>query len=142
MRVSLALSAAALLFGGAGPLAGEGEDWARIGHGRALFITNCVPCHGGMADGVAEGSHRVARERLDLTRIAERNGGRFDELAVYHHVYGVYNVPLGGEREMPVWGRVIARTRDRGPGWAMNDCVSLVAYLEYIQDHPPAPPRE
>lgn len=142
MKGVRAVAVATALSCGGWALAGEGEDWARIGQGRALFITNCVPCHGALADGVSGGTDGLARERLDLTRISERNGGRFDDLAVYHVVYGVYNVPLGGEREMPVWGRAIARTRGRGPGYAMNNCVSLVAYLKYIQAHHPAPPKE
>jgi mono/diheme cytochrome c family protein len=131
MRRLLAVSAAVLL-ATAAVQAGEKEDREQIGLGRAFFINNCASCHGPLAQGTAGGSHR-----LDLTSIAEHYGGRFDEVAVFQVVYGAHQVPLNGHRDMPVWGRMIARDHDRGDGLARARCADLVAYLKYIQDHPP-----
>ena len=142
MRRVLAVSAAVLLATVAVAQAGEKEDWGRIGQGRAFFLSNCVPCHGAFAQGTGEGTDGLARERLNLTRIKERDGGQFNDMRVYQIVYGVNEVPLDGNREMPVWGRVIARHRSRGDNWARVQCASLVAYLKYIQDHPSAIPKE
>ena len=135
-NVGAVLSALLLVTVATAP-AGEKEDWNRIGQGRAFFIANCTRCHGALAQGVSEGTEGVARERLDLTRIAERNGGKFDGARVFQVVYGVYDVGPGENREMPVWGRALARHGSRGAGWAQIQCASLVAFLEYIQDHPP-----
>jgi mono/diheme cytochrome c family protein len=140
MRNGGAVLAALLLATVATAQAGEKEDWGRIGAGRAFFISNCVPCHGPFAQGTGEGTDGLASERLNLTRIKERSGGQFDEVRVYQVVYGANDVPAGGHREMPVWGRVIARQRSRGEGWAHTQCASLVAYPKYIQEHPPVPP--
>lgn len=52
-------------------------------------------------------------------------------------VYGVNEVRPGDHREMPVWGRALARHRSRWEAWARTQCTNLVAFLEYIQDHPP-----
>jgi mono/diheme cytochrome c family protein len=128
----LLVVSAALLLASAAVQAGEGEDWAAIGMGRALFLGNCVPCHGGLA----EGPGGVEGSRLNLARIAERGGGQFDDVRVFQVIYGVHEVPIGGHREMPVWGRVMARQRFRGDGVARLNCASLVAYLKYLQDHP------
>ena len=134
MRKLLVVSAA-LLLASAAAQAGEGEDWAAIGMGRALFIGNCVPCHGGLAEG--PGESRDGGSRLNLARIAERGGGQFDDLRVFQVIYGVHEVPIGSHRDMPVWGRLIARERSQGDAIARARCTSLVAYLKYIQDHPP-----
>jgi mono/diheme cytochrome c family protein len=132
----LLVVSAALLLASAAALAGEKEDWAAIGMGRALFLGNCVPCHGGLAEGPGESRAGVEGSRLNLARIAERGGGQFDDLRVFQVIYGVHEVPVGGHREMPVWGRVMARQRSRGDGVARTYCASLVSYLKYLQDHP------
>ena len=41
----------------------------------------------------------------DLTRLAEKNDGRFPYSRVFAVIDGRYLVPAHGEREMPVWGR-------------------------------------
>ncbi len=135
MRKLLVVSAA-LLLACAAVQAGEGEDWAAIGMGRALFLGNCVPCHGGLAEGPGKSGAGVEGSRLNLARIAERGGGRFDDVHVFQVIYGVHEVPIGGHREMPVWGRAMARQHSRGDGVARTNCASLVAYLKYLQDHP------
>jgi mono/diheme cytochrome c family protein len=137
MRNVGAVLAAVLLATVATAQAGEKEDWDRIGQGRAFFIANCTRCHGTLAQGAGEGTDGVGRERLDLTRIAQRSGGEFDGVRVFQVVYGVNEVRPGDHREMPVWGRALARHKSRGEGWARNQCTNLVAFLEYIQDHPP-----
>jgi mono/diheme cytochrome c family protein len=142
MRKVLAVSAAVLLAIVAAAQASENEDRGRIGQGRAFFLSNCVPCHGALAQGAGEGTDGLARERLNLTRIRERDGGRFDDARVYQVVYGVNNVPPGGHREMPVWGRLIAGHRRRGDAQAQLQCAALVAYLKFIQDHPPLMAKE
>ena len=142
MRNGGAVLAAVLLATVATAQAGEKEDWSRIGQGRAFFLGNCVPCHGAFAQGTGEGTDGLASERLNLTRIKERSGGQFDDVRVFQVIYGVNEVPVGGHREMPVWGRLIARHRSHGDGFARAQCSSLVAYLKYVQDHPSAIPKE
>ena len=61
---------------------------------------------------------------------------------MFQVIYGVSDVSAGGHREMPVWGRVIAQHRWRGDSSARTQCASLVAYLKYVQDHPPVAARE
>ena len=44
-----------------------------------------------------------------------------------------------GTRDMPVWGRVLAKAGERkGEGWAQTDIWTLVSYIESIQAPPAA----
>ncbi len=74
--------------------------------GRDLFVRYCASCHGedGRGSGPVAASLDVAP--ADLTRIAERAGGTFDEGAVMAVIDGRRAVASHGPREMPVWGEV------------------------------------
>lgn len=76
--------------------------------GQLLYLRHCASCHGesGQGDGPVAASLR--RPPTDLTRIAERAGGRFDEARVMQVIDGRQIVSGHGPREMPVWGAVFA----------------------------------
>ena len=107
--------------------------------GSILYLRHCASCHGtdGKGDGpVASG---LVRRPSDLTGLARRNGGRFDERAVMAAVDGRREVAEHGPREMPVWGAVFERVHSaRDEPWpayiALLDVRSLVDYLHSIQE--------
>ncbi|MBM4382779.1 MAG: cytochrome c [Deltaproteobacteria bacterium] len=74
--------------------------------GAALFAKHCASCHG--ATGVGDGplAAELRTPPADLTRIAERNGGKFDEAAVMSAIDGRRAVAAHGPRDMPVWSEV------------------------------------
>jgi mono/diheme cytochrome c family protein len=104
--------------------------------GADLYARYCTSCHGrdGRGDGPLAAS--LKRPPADLTTIAKRAGGRFDESAVLAMIDGRRLVAEHGPREMPVWG---ARFEEEHSGEALHAYVgllqsrALVDYLRSIQ---------
>ncbi|MBS3649946.1 c-type cytochrome [Pseudaminobacter sp. 19-2017] len=76
-----------------------------LGHGESEFVNSCAPCHGMKGQGDGPMAKELKRAPADLTRLAQRNGGRFPYSRVFATIDGRYIVPGHGSREMPVWGR-------------------------------------
>jgi hypothetical protein len=104
--------------------------------GGELFDRYCAACHG--ASGVGDGpvAASLIKQVPDLTRLAERRGGRFPRGEVRDIVDGRSPVLAHGTQQMPVWGRefwveqgedIEAERRAR----SMID--RLIDYLETIQ---------
>jgi mono/diheme cytochrome c family protein len=104
--------------------------------GAELFSRYCAACHGetGMGDGPVAAS--LVKVVPDLTRLAERAGGRFPGGLVTEVIDGRSPVIAHGTRRMPVWGiefwieegaDIEAETRAR------RMIASLIDYLESIQ---------
>jgi len=81
--------------------------------GAALFAKHCASCHG--ASGVGDGplAAELRTKPADLTRIAERNGGKFDDAAVMAAIDGRRTVAAHGPRDMPVWAEVFETEFER-----------------------------
>jgi hypothetical protein len=79
-------------------------------------------------------SHRVSEPRpADLTQIAKRGGGHFDEANVLAAIDGRRAVAAHGPREMPVWGAVFG---DELKGQAYPEYVNLLqsrALMDYLR---------
>lgn len=76
--------------------------------GQIMYLRHCASCHGesGKGDGSVAASLRT--QPSDLTTIAERAGGRFDDARVMRVIDGRRAVAEHGTRDMPVWGVVFA----------------------------------
>jgi len=104
--------------------------------GERLYRRYCASCHGesGRGDGPLAAS--LAPPPSDLTRLATRAGGKFDEIAVMMAIDGRRTVAMHGPREMPVWGAVFAE-KHVGEPFAMYgptlDARALADYLRTIQ---------
>lgn len=74
--------------------------------GAALYVQYCASCHGaaGKGDGPVAASLRTPPS--DLTTVARRSGGSFNEADVMAVIDGRRVISAHGTREMPVWGRV------------------------------------
>jgi len=75
--------------------------------GAEIFRHYCASCHG--VDGRGHGPASVALKHgaTDLTRISQRNGGKFPFQRVKEIIEGKDSGPLAhGSREMPVWGPI------------------------------------
>jgi mono/diheme cytochrome c family protein len=108
--------------------------------GATLFRLNCASCHGveGHGDGPAAKSMSVSVP--DLTRIAERRGGRFPREEVARIVDGLSPLAAHGSREMPVWGYEFFDPRledEAAHALAVERVDRLVEYLASIQARGP-----
>jgi len=74
--------------------------------GQALFVRHCTSCHGLSGEGNGPLAQSLRRSPSDLTTIAKRSGGRFDEAEVMAVIDGRRLIAEHGPRDMPVWGAV------------------------------------
>ncbi len=107
--------------------------------GAELYAVHCASCHGreGRGDGPVAAS--LDPPPPDLTTLASRPGGRFDETTLLGVIDGRYAVAAHGPREMPVWGAVFVTEHrdDPFPVYrGMDDARALVDYLRTLQRDP------
>jgi mono/diheme cytochrome c family protein len=130
---TLALGLAALL-----SVAGAGcrDEESREVAGSDLFLRYCASCHGTDAKGNGPVAASLKRAPADLTALAKRSGGRFDESAVMAAIDGRRLVSEHGSREMPVWGAVFEKEHAGEPFQAyagIRESRALADYLRSIQ---------
>ena len=104
--------------------------------GGELYRRYCASCHG--ADGHGDGplAALLNQKPADLTTLAKRNGGKFDETAVMMTIDGRRLVGQHGPRDMPVWGAIFAEQYVGKPFaiyGATLDARALADYLHTIQ---------
>jgi mono/diheme cytochrome c family protein len=117
-------------------LAGCGREASVAQDGRDTFLRYCASCHGseGRGDGPLAGS--LTQPPADLTQIAKRAGGRWDESAVMATIDGRRQVAAHGTRDMPVWGAIFEEEGRGEPYPAYQGLLKsrfLVDYLATLQ---------
>jgi mono/diheme cytochrome c family protein len=124
-------------------LAACGRETSVAQDGRDTFLRYCAACHGpeGRGDGPLAAS--LTKFPADLTQLAKRNGGRYDERASMEAIDGRRQIAAHGTRDMPVWGAIFEEEGKGTPYPAYQSLVRsrfLVDYLATIQEgaaHPP-----
>lgn len=110
-----------------------------MSYGKAEYLNSCAVCHGVDAEGDGPLTDVLMKRPPDLTRLAERNGGRFPYSRVFAVVDGRFEVPSHGEREMPVWGRQFLEEDAKLYGPSGGEIVTtdriynLTNYIESLQ---------
>ncbi len=76
--------------------------------GKTDYLLHCASCHG--TDGRGDGpvADLLKQRPTDLTRLSERNGGRFPEKRAFEVIDGSAVVKAHGTRDMPVWGEMFS----------------------------------
>lgn len=129
--VALLLGACALV-GGRDPL---------VESGAALYERHCAACHGAEGRGDGPVAPVLRFEPPDLTRLAERNGGRFPEESLGETIEGRFQPGSHGLPTMPVWGRPLAgplATKASGEDGARGRIAAILAYLRTLQSEAPS----
>ena len=115
--------------------AGAEDDEAKTG--AELFISLCASCHGAQARGDGPVAPLLVTPPSDLTRIAQRNSGRFYADTVQRFIDGREVRRAHGPRDMPVWGRQLyfsAKEDDPAArAHADAEIAKIVEYLRSIQ---------
>jgi mono/diheme cytochrome c family protein len=104
--------------------------------GGDLYRRYCASCHGVEGRGDGPLGCCMSPPPSDLTTLAKRNGGKFDETGVMMVVDGRRLVAQHGPRDMPVWGAVFAEQHVGEPlpiYGATLDARALSDYLRTIQ---------
>ena len=102
--------------------------------GDSVFKSYCGSCHGTSAKGDGPLADDLRIRPADLTRIARRDGGKFDGDKVYRIIDGRKTVKGHGGTDMPVWGDAFKQSSDGYSEEAVKARIKgIVAYLESIQ---------
>jgi len=110
-----------------------------VSEGKRTYERLCAGCHGregrgdAPATGAAEGPPPAL---LDLTRIAERRGGRFDRVEIAEWIEGRKLPPSHGTRTMPIWDERLSSEFERyteGDELIGATLDPVMAYLEVLQ---------
>ena len=118
-------------------LAACGSEAPADPSGRDMFLRYCASCHGpeGRGDGPLAGS--LTRPPADLTQLAKKSGGHYDERAVMSVIDGRRRVVEHGTRDMPVWGAIFEEEGKGEPYPAYHSLLQsrlLVDYVATIQE--------
>jgi len=100
--------------------------------GKDNFDAYCAVCHGMDAKGTGPAAPAMKVPVPDLTRIAQRNKGKFNPVQVEEIIRfgGKTSTPAHGVETMPMWGEVFrSEPRER----SLLRIANLVKYLESIQ---------
>jgi mono/diheme cytochrome c family protein len=117
-------------------LLGAGAAWADEPQatGSAIFRTYCASCHGPEAKGDGPIAQHLRTVPPDLTRLAQRNKGKFEADKIQRIIDGRDPVKGHGGPDMPVWGDAFKQTRE---GYSEEQVkariAGLVEFLESIQ---------
>ena len=101
--------------------------------GQALFVRHCASCHGLSGEGNGPLAASLRRSPTDLTTIAKRRGGRFDEADVMAVIDGRRSIAEHGPREMPVWGAVFDESYKRERYGSLTTLYHGRALTDYVQ---------
>jgi mono/diheme cytochrome c family protein len=124
-------AAAGLILGAA---AARPDDGPVQTSGNADFKTYCASCHGPEARGDGPIAQHLRTVPPDLTRLTQRNKGRFDTDRVHRIVDGREPVKGHGGPDMPVWGDAFKQSGEGYSEAKVRARISaIVEYLESLQ---------
>jgi mono/diheme cytochrome c family protein len=115
---------------------GCSSRYAEEPSGREVYLRHCASCHGDLGKGDGPVAASLRRPSPDLTGIAQRAGGRFDERHVMQVIDGRAFVAEHGPRNMPVWGVVFEEELEGEPYAGYTSLLrsrNLTDYLRSIQ---------
>jgi mono/diheme cytochrome c family protein len=102
--------------------------------GAEMFKAYCATCHGIKGEGDGPAASALKKVPGNLTRLSERNNGKFPSARVTSVIEGRDGVDAHGNREMPIWGPIFRSLASSG---ADRETVlrihNLTKYVESIQ---------
>lgn len=101
--------------------------------GEVLYLRYCASCHGTSGRGDGPVAADLRERPTDLTRIAQRNGGRFDERALIAVIDGRRAVAAHGSRTMPVWGDVFDAELEGAPHAGRQNLLRSSALVDWLR---------
>ncbi len=101
--------------------------------GQDLFARHCASCHGLSGTGDGPLAETLKTPPADLTALARKSGGHFDESAVMAIIDGRRAVRAHGPREMPVWGAVFEENLAGEPYGSYTALLHDRALTDYVK---------
>lgn len=130
----IAIAAAATLVCGAqsGPTIRINADKAPANSGKQMYNSYCASCHGLDGRGNGPVAAELKTRPTDLTRLAEKNQGKYPSVHVFEALQRGGSVPAHGTADMPVWGPIFD-TMDANSRLRVLRISNLTEYLKSIQ---------
>lgn len=100
--------------------------------GNAVYLLYCASCHGPNAKGDGPTAAAMQPKPPDLTKIAARNGGKFNDDVVFRTIDGRNPKAGHGGQGMPVWGDAFVR-KGQAPDDTRKRIDAVVQYLKSLQ---------
>lgn len=101
--------------------------------GQEMFKSYCAVCHGEDGKGNGPAATALKVPPVDLTTIAQKNGGKYPALHVSSVVRGEADLPAHGTKDMPVWGPLFLRLSQGHDAEVQQRVTNLNQYIESIQ---------
>lgn len=101
--------------------------------GQEMFKSYCAVCHGEDAKGDGPAATAMKVPPVDLTTLAQKNGGKYPALHVSSVVRGEADLPAHGTKDMPVWGPLFLRLSQGHEAEVQQRVTNLNQYIESIQ---------
>ena len=100
--------------------------------GEQMYKDYCAACHGSAGKGDGPAAAFLKTWPPDLTKMAERNKGKYPEVKVKETLLFGISSQAHGTSDMPVWGRLF-RMEDQNKKEVNTRVSKLTQYLQSIQ---------
>ncbi|MBZ5685376.1 MAG: cytochrome c [Acidobacteriia bacterium] len=101
--------------------------------GAKIFQYHCAACHGTDGRGHGPASASLKHSVPDLTRISQRNGGKFPHKQVRAIIEGKETgIVAHGDGEMPIWGPIFHQV-EADQDWGEVRLDAITKHMESIQ---------
>jgi mono/diheme cytochrome c family protein len=100
--------------------------------GAESYNQYCAVCHGKDGKGGGPAADAMKKHPSDLTQIARRNNGKFNDVVVQNVINGDDILIAHGSRDMPVWGELFKSVNGDASARRLR-VYKLVKYIEQMQ---------
>lgn len=101
--------------------------------GKEMYNNYCAVCHGTDGKGGGPAASALKTQPVDLTTLAQKNGGKYPSAHVASVIRGQATLPSHGSQDMPVWGPLFSSISQGHEGQVQQRVANLVTYIETLQ---------
>jgi mono/diheme cytochrome c family protein len=101
--------------------------------GKEMFNMYCAVCHGTDGKGNGPAASAMKTPPIDLTALAQNNGGKYPSARVSAVLRGQANLASHGSADMPVWGPLFSSISQGQAGQVQQRVANLVDYVGTLQ---------
>ena len=100
--------------------------------GKEMFDAYCASCHGAGGRGNGPAATAFKKAPTDLTRLAQKNNGKFPSAMV---ISSIQDGAEGahGSKDMPVWGPILSSVSGDRQMVVQQRLTNLTSYIESLQ---------
>ena len=101
--------------------------------GKEMFNSYCAVCHGADGKGNGPAASALKTAPIDLSALAQKNGGKFPAAHVATVIRGQGALPSHGSQDMSMWGPLFSSISQGHEAQVHQRISNLVNYIETLQ---------